>query len=143
MSSGLTDGEPCRKTTSSIAHGSARVGVRSATATDDDRGPGVEAAQPLLGHPLDHHLVRGEQGVDRGLASSARVSGERRAATSDASSRSASEPPALGHDLDHVQARRAAPRRGPAWTRAGSTTSASAISRYSASLADPVGEAPA
>ena len=87
-------------------------------------------------------------------SSAARNAATARGALLAASAGSVDAPPAgLQPVGERAAGRRPRPRarRGPsgsassrcAWTAAGSTTSASAISRYSASLADPVGAAPA
>ena len=97
-SSGLTDGEPCRKTTSSIAHGvpAGSSGRARRSRERSDRRPGVEAcADPSSSSarraPRRRPATLG--GRPRRLATSTPASVIRHRL---ASSRSASDPPAAG-----------------------------------------------
>ncbi len=100
-SSGLTDGVPCRKTISSIAH-SPSIPGRAAELQRHDGRAAVESAQPLLGHPLDEHLLGGEE---RGHALRPLLRGHRRdRRTPDAGLEQVREGPARGlHDLQDVE----------------------------------------
>ena len=143
-SSGRTAGVTCRTTRSSIAHGTAadpgRYGRRVTDLDAHHGGAGVEGASPLLGHPLDRHLVAGEELGDGRTAASPE---------SPAAARCASARPRSGRRgcRRWRPRRRARPAPGEsaassaARRAAGSTSAWRPISRYSASLATPVGAA--
>ena len=134
-SSGRTAGTACRSTRSSAR---ARRSCGRDRQRRRPRARQSKLAQALLGHPLDEHLVGGEERRDRGrdLARPAPSSVDAPAAGLE----QVGERPAgrLDH-LERRRGRRAAPRRARRARRRGRRPRRAPISRYSASLADPVG----
>ena len=134
-SSGRTAGTVCRSTT---------VEPRPRVVRRDVQGEhgraAVERAQPLLRHPLDGHRRAGEEGLgcrgDRG-----RRQGEVDLPPADLEA--VGQAAGLASTTSRTSSPSGRERSRSSARRAGSTVSARPISRYSASLAAPVGDAPA